>query len=92
MNSIIQSDKRCYITGAEYGLDEHHVFKGSRRKASERYGLKVWLCHDIHMAMHDHRKPFDTLENDLKVIAQEMFEANGGTREEFMQAFGANYL
>lgn len=92
MNSIIQRDKRCYVSGSEYGLDSHHIFKGSRRKASENYGLKVWLRHDIHLDMHDHRKPYETLENELKVIGQQAFEDNGGTREEFMSIFGANYL
>ena len=44
------------------------------------------------MAMHDNRWPFGTLENELKKVAQQAFEDNGGTREEFMRAFGANYL
>lgn len=68
------------------------VFKGSRRKLSEKYGLKVWLRHDVHLDMHDHRKPYDTLENDLKKVAQKAFEKKVGTREEFMQIFGQNYL
>lgn len=69
-----------------------NVFKGSRRKHSEEHGLWVWLRHDVHLAMHDHRPPYETLENDLKRVAQEAFEANGGTREEFMAIFGCNYL
>lgn len=92
MHSIIQTEKRCYVTGETRNLDLHHVFKGSRRNSSEKHGLTVWLRHDIHLDMHDHRKPYETLENDLKVIAQQAFEDNGGTREEFFQAFGANYL
>ena len=91
-DSIIQKGKYCYITGAKTNLDSHHVLKGSRRKLSEKYGLKVWLTHDVHMALHDHRKPYETLENDLKAIAQEAFEKNGGTREEFMEIFGCSYL
>lgn len=54
--------------------------------------MKVWLRHDIHLNMHDHRRPYENLENELKKVAQQAFEDNGGTREEFMQAFGANYL
>lgn len=69
-----------------------NVFKASRRKAAERYGLWVWLRHDVHMKLHDHCPPYETLENDLKRVAQEAFEANGGTREEFMASFGCNYL
>lgn len=91
-DSIIQHEKRCYVTGATVGLDCHHVFKSSRRKHSEAHGLKVWLRHDVHMAMHDHCPPYETLENDLKRVAQEAFEANGGTREEFRAIFGASYL
>lgn len=92
MKSIIQEEKRCYFTGAEYGLHEHHVFKGSRRKLSEQYGLKVWLRYDVHRLLHDHNAPYETAENDLKAIAQQAFEDQGGTREEFMQHFGVNYL
>lgn len=92
MNSIIQTERKCYATGAEYNLDSHHVFKGSRRKLSEKYGLKVWLRHDVHMKMHDHDKPYETLENDLKAVAQQAFEDNGYSREEFMRIFGASYL
>lgn len=92
MHSIIQSEKRCYVSGATSWLDEHHVFKASRRKLSEKHGLKVWLRHDIHMQMHDHTPPYETLENDLKAVAQQAFEDNCGTREEFMRIFGASYL
>lgn len=80
------------MTGAEYQLDRHHCFKSSRRKLSEEHGLWVWLRHDVHMRMHDHNTPYETLENDLKAVAQQAFEDNGGTREEFVEAFGANYL
>lgn len=90
--SIIQQEKACYATGATNGLDLHHVFKGSRRKHSDKYGLVVWLRHDVHMKLHDHCKPYETLENDLKEVAQQAFEAKLGTREEFRAIFGASYL
>lgn len=92
MQSIIQSNKECYVTGATNGLNEHHIFRGSRRKLSEKYGLKVWLRVEIHRDLHDHRPPYETLENDLKAVAQQAFEDNGGTREDFMSIFGCNYL
>lgn len=91
-DSIIQSAPVCYVTGSTYGLDQHHVFKSGRRKLSEKYGLKVWLRHDVHMKLHDHSKPYDTLENDLKEVAQRAFEDKIGTREDFMKIFGSNYL
>lgn len=92
MNSIIQSKKECYATGATNGLQLHHVFKASRRKLSDKYGLTVWLRADVHRLMHDHNAPYDTLENDLKSVAQQAFEDNGGTRNDFMRIFGCNYL
>lgn len=53
--SILQSDKECYLCRKRYnlrttrGLEEHHILFGrGRRELSERYGLKVWLCHDHH--------------------------------------------
>ena len=80
------------MTGSTTGLHEHHIYKGSRRKLSEKYGLKVWLRYDVHQALHDHRKPYYGLENYLKEVGQRAFEKNVGTREEFMKIFGCNYL
>lgn len=88
----MQDEKECYATGATVGLDRHHVFRGSRRNHSEECGLWVWLRHDVHMKLHDHCPPYETLENDLKREAQQAFEDNGGTREEFRAIFGASYL
>lgn len=91
--SIIQpGEKACYATGMTYQIERHHCFKSSRRKNSEKYGLWVWLNHDVHMKMHDHCQPYETLENDLKKVAQQAFEDNGGERDEFMRIFGCSYL
>ncbi|WP_337808276.1 hypothetical protein [Gemmiger sp.] len=53
--SILQNDKECYLCRRFYnlrttrGLEEHHILFGrGRRELSERYGLKVWLCHNHH--------------------------------------------
>ena len=53
--SILQNDKECYLCRRMYnlrttrGLEEHHILFGrGRRELSERYGLKVWLCHNHH--------------------------------------------
>lgn len=90
--SIMQSERICYATGATVGLDRHHCLKGSRRKKADDYGLWVWLRHDVHMKLHDHCPPYEGLENALKIAAQTAFEDNGGTREDFMAIFGCNYL
>lgn len=95
--SIIQADKtECFICGrnanADYfGLDEHHCFPGSYRKNSEKYGLKVYLCHDRCHLNGVHKKA--ELNNKVKAKAQEIaMEHYGWTTEEFIKIFGKNYL
>lgn len=86
--SILQSEKRCYITGAEAWLDQHHIYAGSRRKKSDEWGCWCWLRHDIHMDLHQ-RDP--DLDRRLKRECQEAFEAIHG-HEKFMEIFGKSYL
>lgn len=91
--SIMQPDeKRCYVTGYQSMLDKHHVIHGFNRNAADELGLWVWLRHDIHMKLHAHQHPFESLDLQLKVEAQKCFEARGHTRDEFMQIFGRSYL
>ena len=90
--SIMQSEKRCYVTGAETGLDCHHIYFGPNRRVSDEQGFWVWLRHDIHMALHDKRPPYELLDKQLKMLCQSRFEENGGTRDEFTARIGRNYL
>ena len=67
--------------------DRHHIYEGSRRQASERAGMVVWLCHDHHMAIHH-----DEAANlRMKQAAQREFEKTH-TREEFMEIFHKSYI
>lgn len=34
-DSILQAGRVCYLTGSTQGLHKHHIYAGSRRKASE---------------------------------------------------------
>ena len=86
--SILQSEKECFITGILVDLDRHHVFAGSRRKASEKFGCWVWLRHDIHMELHDRNKALDKM---LRRTCQEKFEEIY-SHQEFMEIFGKSYL
>ena len=89
-NSIIQTgEKKCFITGAQFNLDKHHCMHGSaNRTIVEKYGLWVWLRHDIHMRLHDIDKKLD---NKLEKIAQKAFEKKY-SHEMWMKLFGKNYL
>ena len=88
IDSIMQDEKRCYITGSEIWLDKHHIYHGSRRKAADKYGCWVWLRHDIHMELHDRNKELDRM---LQRECQQRFEELY-SHEEFMEVFGKSYL
>ena len=86
--SILQREKECYVTGSRQQLDRHHVYPGTRRKASEEWGCWVWLRHDVHMEIHD--RDGETLRR-IQRECQEEFEKRWG-HEKFMQVFGKSYL
>lgn len=97
MKSIIQSKKeRCFWckrnARADYfGLDEHHVFFGPYRRKSEKYGLKVYLCHDTcHLnGVHKHREMDIAIKRYVQKKAMEKY---GWTKADFIREFGQNYL
>jgi hypothetical protein len=76
--------------------EEHHIFFGtSKRKLSEEYGLKVYLCRAHHRgdikgnkeAVH-HNQNINML---LRAAGQRAFERTH-TREEFIKIFQENHL
>ena len=91
INSILQSEKVCFVTGREYGLHKHHIFGGPNRKISEREGFCVYLIPELHslppLGVHfDHE--FDL---ELNRACQREYEKRH-TRAEFMRLIGRNYL
>lgn len=89
--SIMQhcEEPQCYITGSRINLDKHHCVHGrANRKVAEKYGLWVYLRHDIHMNLHDKDKELD---RELEQDAQRAFEKEH-SREEWMKLIGKNYL
>ena len=74
-------------------LEEHHIFGAANRKLSERYGLKVYLCHYCHneppYGVHHNAEMMDKLQ----VIGQKVFmEHYHKTKEEFIEIFGKSYI
>lgn len=92
MESIIQTEKECFVCKTTRDLHCHHVFYGtSNRKNSEAHGMKVWLC-GYHHNMSNAGVHFDkSLDTRLKQVAQETFEKTH-TRDEFRSIFGKSYL
>jgi len=86
--SIMQDEKKCFLTGCEERLDRHHCFHGARRKAAEKYGCWIWLRRDLHRELHDQNKELDRM---IQRACQERFEEIY-SHEEFMAVFGKSYL
>lgn len=97
MKSIVQPDKtQCFLCGknaqADYfGLDEHHVYGGPNRKLSERYGLKVYLCHHTcHLhGVHANAGLARQLKAKVQQIAMNHYQ---WSVDDFRRIFGKNYL
>lgn len=93
MKSIIQHERQCLVCGS-WNIEDHHIFFGvSKRKLSEKYGLKVWLCpthHRGHQGVHG--RDGHKLDIEIKQLGQKSFEYHYGTREEFIKIFGRSYL
>ena len=75
-------------------LDRHHIFGGSNRNKSEKYGLVVRLHHkECHIfgkkAVHNCRETMDKLH---RMGQRRAMEEQGWTEEEFRRMFGRSYL
>lgn len=91
MKSIIQDKKECFRTHSIIDLDKHHIMNGNAyRNKSEKYGLWVWLNHDVHMWLHNTRDG-NVYARELKAIAQEHFEELYG-HTKWLMLFHKNYL
>jgi hypothetical protein len=80
----------CIVCGNSYAHN-HEVYFGKNRQLSIKYGMQVRLCQEHHQGnqgVHFNRA-FDL---QLKQQAQRRFEAEIGSREEFMKVFGENFL
>ena len=75
-------------------LERHHIFGGSRRKLSDKYGLTVWLCgsrchREGKYSVHQNADVMNYLHQvgQLKAMKEQ-----GWTAEQFREIFGANYI
>lgn len=91
--SILQSEKKCFITGSTENLDLHHIYFGANRSVSDKNGFWVWLRHDYHIADSPNKTPHNCRMTDLylKEMCQREYEKTH-SREEFIKLIGRNYL
>ena len=86
VRSSVQSD----FDDLGEGYVIHHIFPGSRRKTSEKYGYLYRVRPAIHQFIHDN--PNRGIDLMLKQTAQKHFEAHYGNRKDFIREFGRSYL
>ncbi len=105
MKSIFTTDfDTCAVTHIHRGarrIELHHVFGASNRKKSTRRGFVcplVDVCHVNGSAANDKEckrltgmtlKELDTM---LKETCQKYYETNYGSRQDFINEFGRNYI
>ena len=80
----------CYVSGRK-PVAIHHVFNKFNKKRSEKYGFVVPLHPDYHTGqygVHTHNKELDL---KLKRKCQELWLADGHTKEEWHREFGKWY-
>lgn len=91
LKSILTDDMdSCYFTGSK-PVERHHVFGASNRKKSEKYGFIVPLSPTLH-PNGVRSKDDGEIDLYLKQKCQAWYEANIGTRSDFIKEFGKNYL
>lgn len=81
----------CFFTGTA-PVERHHIYGGSRRKHSETYGYVIPLSPAMHPNGTQAGSDADQIDEVLKKMAQSHFEANNGTRQDFIRIFGKSYL
>lgn len=93
--SVIQTaEDECFVCRTTRGLHTHHIFYGvANRRISDRMGYTVKLCYEHHEgATGVHANPNRDLDLMLKQTAQKHYEANHGSREDFIKTFGKSWL
>lgn len=81
----------CYFTGTA-PVERHHIFGGVNRKNSEKYGFVVPLRPNLHPNGVYAGQSAKLIDLKLKTMAQEYFEREYGTRDDFRRIFGKSYL
>ena len=89
--SIVDKGRKCcYLCGGTRNLEIHHIFSGSNRKLSTRYGLVVTLCANCHRGINGVHNNYEKME-ELRKIGQKAFQKEYPSLD-FLKIFHRNYL
>lgn len=100
MQSIIPKNRKgvCFVCGRMGYTEEHHIFEGANRNASEQRGLKVDICLDHHRGYNGvHTSRGKEIMDWLHEIGQQayeewMMEHKGVTQEEARDMFRKEFI
>ncbi len=89
--------KKCFLCGRNGNgdrLELHHIFGGSRRKLSDKYGLTVYLCGERcpRLGRYAAHQDWQTMDYLHKYGQRKAMKEQGWDIETFMEIFGANYI
>lgn len=85
--SVFYELDSCMNCGSTYQLTKHEILGGRNRKNSMIYGFVLPLCLTCHRKLQENEE----FNKHWKVKAQEYFEENLGTHQDFMDIFRRNY-
>ena len=92
LTSVFTDDmEHCMFTG-NAPVERHHIFGGSNRERSEKYGFIAPLRPDLHPNGVFAGQAAKSVDLALKTKAQTYYEEHYGTRGQFIQEFGKSYL
>ena len=84
---------RCALCGKWAALERHHIYAGTRRDISERYGAVIFLCHNCHneppLGVHHDAEIRKQLQKNEQKRLMRLYH---WSVEDFMSRFGKNYL
>ena len=90
--SILQTEKKCYLTEQTGALHKHHIYFGNpNREISEKNGFWVWLIPQLHNMSNEGVHFNRELDLRLKRECQAKYEETH-SRQEFIALIGKNYL
>ena len=92
--SIISEEKKCFVCGSERWIEIHHIYPGiAYRKLSEKYGLKVPLCHYCHNeppnGVHHNKDNRRKLQAYAQKKAMQHYK---WSVDDFRRVFGRSYI
>lgn len=101
-DSILQTEKCCFITGSTEGLHKHHIYGGNpNRRISEEQGFYIYLIPMFHNISNEGVHANHAFDVTLKKMCQLAYEdkcildqgiSRESARDRFRKMIGRSYL